>query len=249
MMHANFGSSTRNHAKARRFKRLGDDRGTAAVEFALVFPFMLTLMFGMATLTERMLATRKVELAANALADLAAAKTRGGDIPGQAAITDADVTELFNAAAFLLSPLPVANLHIDVYEVASQQTYTTTRSGDMYITTPGPRVVRLAWKASQNGLNYLQCDVDLSFGADGAANTLPTEFKSEFSSYNTYMLVAHVSYDYTSSYGIGPFNWAKGSTSTIFRTGYARPRNVFNPAHIQDKASNATSCTSFSIYR
>lgn len=235
-------------ATAGKLGWLRNDRGTAAVEFALIFPVMLTLMFSMATVTERMLAIRKVENVANTLADLAAAKTKGGDVPGQAAITDADVTELFKAAEFLISPMPVANLHIDVYEVGSQKTFTYTNYGDSIAITPGPRKAKVAWKASQQGLNYLQCNVELGFGADGAANTLPSELANDFSEWNKYVIVVHVSYDYTSMYGTGLFNWTKKSTSAIFRTAYARPRNVFSPAHIQDKASNATSCSDFKTF-
>lgn len=223
-----------------RIERLKDERGIAAVEFALILPFLLTLMFGMAALTERMQETHRIELVADTIADLAAQKSSGGDAIGQAAITDADVAELFKAAEFLISPLPAANLHIDIYELRLSLTSKVVSNGGIVMLSYSyaPYVV---WRANQNGLNYLQCSTLLSAGSDGP-NSLASEYVNMATwdlSKARYIIVTHVRYDYTSPFGYGLFSWGTSATSTSFRAGHAQNRNTYSPAHIQNKTTGA----------
>jgi Flp pilus assembly protein TadG len=214
-------------------ERLRDDRGVAAVEFALIFPVMLTLMFGMASLTEQMVATQKIESVAHTLADLAAAKTGGGDEIGQPAITDSDVKDLFKAAELLISPLPASKLKIDIYQVGI---FGTTSRTTMY------RAL-VMWKANQNGTNLLSCGVSLTAGDDGDTNKISGDYLANEAGKQRGLILAHVKYDYSSPFGLGPFNWGRSSTISIFRAGYASPRNLFGGnGFIQDKASNVETC-------
>jgi Flp pilus assembly protein TadG len=211
---------------------LRDDHGIAAVEFALIFPVALTLMFGMAAVSERIQATHKIERAANTIADLAAAKTTGGDGVGEAAITDSDLSDLFRAAEFLISPLPTNNLKIDVYHIIVMGTSSRTAKYTANVT----------WKASQNGLGLLSCS-PLSAGPEGAPDKIAGEYLANDTGSQRYLIVAHVSYDYSSPFGPGLFNWGQSSTTRIFRSAYAQPRNLFGLGAIQNKASTAKICT------
>jgi Flp pilus assembly protein TadG len=230
-------------------KILGDDRGVAAVEFAMILPVMLTIMFGMAAVTESTLVVHKVERVANSVANIVAAKVTGGTNSGQGGLTDVDVTDAFKAAEFLLSPLPAANLHIDIYEIQLSCTGMTGSgsSGNASFLYQA----KVVWKAAQNGLNNLQCGVALAAGYDGP-NALPGEYlttpggSSEAAwqgEKDRYIIVTHVRYDYTPPFGIGPFKWVSPQSSQIFRAGHSQNRSVFVPEHIQNKTTgSATTC-------
>lgn len=58
MMQTGLAMSILTRATAPAVERSRDDRGMAAVEFALIFPVMLSLMFGMASVTEQLQVTR-----------------------------------------------------------------------------------------------------------------------------------------------------------------------------------------------
>jgi Flp pilus assembly protein TadG len=226
---------------------LSDNRGMAAVEFALVLPVMLTIMFGMATLTEQLLAVHKIELAANSVADIVSTIDKGSSNFGQGAITSSDIDDAFKAARFLTSPLPVANLHVDIYEIelsyANMSGSGATRAANYQ--------AKVVWKASDNGTQELSCGSQLSAGDDGP-NSLPAVYLQTPS--NTaggveankgrYIIVTHVQYEWTSPFGIGLFNWARTRSSTIFRAGHAQNRNMFIPEHILNQSGGrATTCT------
>ncbi len=86
-------------ARARRFAR--DKHGVSAVEFAILLPLMLTLFFGGVEVSQGVAADRKVTLVARTLGDLVAQS---------AGLTNADVTNIFNAGGAVLTPYTAANL-------------------------------------------------------------------------------------------------------------------------------------------
>ncbi|GLI93748.1 hypothetical protein [Methylocystis echinoides] len=229
---------------------LGDDRGIAAVEFALILPIMLLLMFGMSAVVETVLTVHKIERAANSVANVVASKVTGGATSGQGGLTDLDVSEAFKAAEFLLSPLPAADLHMDIYEI--QLAYTGKTGSGATANANYNYQAKVVWKASQNGLNQLQCGVPLTAGSDGP-NTLPGEYlrtvggTSEAAwqgQKDRYIIVTHVRYDYTSSFGSGPF-LTRPRSWQFFRAGHSQNRSVAIPEHIQNKTSGAaTTCPS-----
>lgn len=72
-----------------------DDRGAAGVEFALIAPGMIALLFGMIEVNELIIANNRTLMVASSVADVASRATT---------LKDADVTGLFNAAGTVMYP-------------------------------------------------------------------------------------------------------------------------------------------------
>lgn len=90
-----------------RFRR--DRRGVSAVEFALILPIMLAVYFGGFEVSEGVTIKRKVTHVTSSLGDLVAqART----------ISNADMTNILNAASAVMNPYPVTTLKIVVTGVA-----------------------------------------------------------------------------------------------------------------------------------
>jgi len=93
----------------RRTRFAGDCRGISAVEFAMLFPVMLTLFLGSVEASQGIATDRKVELIAHALADLSSQYT---------AITNADMTNILNAGSAIIAPYATAGLNEVVSEIS-----------------------------------------------------------------------------------------------------------------------------------
>lgn len=91
---------------ARRF--CADYQAVAAVEFALILPFLLILLIGMSESTEALNADRKVSQVASSMTDL---------IAQAESVTTDDINELFNAADYIMEPFPITDLDIIVASV------------------------------------------------------------------------------------------------------------------------------------
>ena len=90
----------------RTLKRIRhDERGVAAVEFALIAPVAILLYCGFAELTMAMMAERRAAPAASAVADLVAQSTQ---------VTTGDLTDIFNIGNQILHPFPAATLKLRV---------------------------------------------------------------------------------------------------------------------------------------
>ena len=89
-----------------RFKR--DERGVSAVEFAMLLPLMITLYLGGAEISQAVSIDRKVALTARAVADLVAQGT---------SITNAEMTNILNAAKAVAAPYPEAPLKVVVSSI------------------------------------------------------------------------------------------------------------------------------------
>ncbi|SFM87007.1 TadE/TadG family type IV pilus assembly protein [Methylobacterium pseudosasicola] len=77
-----------------------DDRGVSAIEFALILPVMLALLFGVTEFGRAIDHYRKVTLLARAVADL----TAQGDT--QATMASATMTDILASAKLVLTPYP-----------------------------------------------------------------------------------------------------------------------------------------------
>lgn len=79
-------------------RRLAKDRrGVSAVEFALIAPAMIAFYFGMAEVTQALLAERRAGHAASAVGDLVAQSAQ---------VTNAEVTDIFSIAQTIMQPYP-----------------------------------------------------------------------------------------------------------------------------------------------
>jgi Flp pilus assembly protein TadG len=94
--------------KQRSFKSfLSDDTGVAAVEMALILPFMLMLYFGLMDLTGLISLNRKVTAVASATADLVGQK--------RTTILKTDVEDYFKVAKLIMNPIPDSEVKVIVY--------------------------------------------------------------------------------------------------------------------------------------
>ena len=87
----------------------GDIRGIAATEFAIIVPVMLLLFFGTNEFASGIAVDRKVTLMARTLSDLTSQNTT---------VTDAQLTNFFNASAAIMTPYsssPVRSTITELY--------------------------------------------------------------------------------------------------------------------------------------
>jgi Flp pilus assembly protein TadG len=78
-----------------------DGHAAAAVEFALLLPFLITLLFGGIAVTDGVTARRKVTQAAGTLSDL---------ITQEECVNDTFINNTFTVAEAIIAPLAPANL-------------------------------------------------------------------------------------------------------------------------------------------
>jgi Flp pilus assembly protein TadG len=86
-------------AAPKRARLIDDRRGTAAIEFAFIFPVMLTLFFGSFEVTNLLMLNLRLTAATEDAADLLA-QTRSDDIP----IPTSDLTNYWTAATKEMAP-------------------------------------------------------------------------------------------------------------------------------------------------
>lgn len=119
------GEPMRTLARAFSFRRLShrfadDRRGSAAAEFCIILPVILTLTFGVAELCNIAAVSRKLTLTAYAMSDMVAAST---------SINDAGIQNVLSAGKLLLRPYPadgdlklrVSAVNIDANKQATVQ--------------------------------------------------------------------------------------------------------------------------------
>ena len=93
----------------RAFRKLRDRQdGMAAVEFALVLPAMLALVFGLIEVTNAVICKADVSDAASTASDLIAQET---------AVGTTDMNNAFSAISALIFPYPVSGLRIVITSV------------------------------------------------------------------------------------------------------------------------------------
>lgn len=102
---------TRIRLRLRRRARdlLGDKRGVAAIEFAMIVPLMLVLFFGTNEFSSGVAVDRKVTLMARTLSDLTSQNT---------SVTDTQLTNFFNASKAIMTPYdstPVKSTITELY--------------------------------------------------------------------------------------------------------------------------------------
>lgn len=95
---------------SRLIRGIGDRRGVAAVEFALIAPILILLYMGLAEVTMALMADRRASHATAVIADLVA----------QDSLTSqADLNDLFSVAEEILSPFETTDMNIRVTGVVA----------------------------------------------------------------------------------------------------------------------------------
>jgi Flp pilus assembly protein TadG len=147
-------------ALVRRFGR--DGRGVSAVEFALIAPLLVTIYFGGIEITSAVAVDRKMTLVAHTVADIVAQSS---------SITNAEMTDILNAAAAVSSPYTTANLKVVVSSVVINATNQAT----------------IAWSDTLNGTKH----------GTGEAVTLPPALNVA----NSSLIWGEVTYTYKPMFG------------------------------------------------
>lgn len=92
----------------RRFAR--DQRGVSAIEFALIAPVLITFYFGMAEITQAMMAKRRVAHIASTMGDLLAQDQ---------SVTNAELADVWTVGKTLLMPFSITPLKMRVSSVTA----------------------------------------------------------------------------------------------------------------------------------
>src|ERR1700689_847024 len=143
--------------------RFGKARsGLAAVEFAMLLPMMMTLYLGCVEITTAVATQRKVTLTARALADLPSQFT---------AVTNADMTNILNAAADIIAPYAAGQLKSVGSELAIDPKGNAT----------------VVWSDTLNG----------TARPVGSVVNIPANLAVA----NTYLLLGETQYSYNPTYG------------------------------------------------
>ena len=101
----------RSAALRRGLRRFGEDRrGVSAIEFAMVAPLMLLILFGLNELGQAMMAQRKVSHAASQVGDLAAQSK---------SLTKAEVDQIFGAGTATVVPFDTALLKLRLTSITA----------------------------------------------------------------------------------------------------------------------------------
>jgi Flp pilus assembly protein TadG len=126
---------------AARLRR--DQRGNAAIEFAVIVPVMLTMFFGVVEFSSGVAVQRKVSMAAQELADMASRNKTVGDT---------EMTNFFNVGKAVLTPYSgtvlqatITQVYVDpVTGVARTQWSkgTVPRADSSAVTLPGNLIAR-----------------------------------------------------------------------------------------------------------
>ena len=86
----------------------GDDRGIAAVEFAMIAPLMIVMFLGMIDVSMGVGVDRKVTIVSQAMSDLASRYTT---------VTDNEMTNFFSIGDAMLAPYPTSDLSVTITQI------------------------------------------------------------------------------------------------------------------------------------
>jgi Flp pilus assembly protein TadG len=204
-----------------------DQRGIAAIEFALILPFMLTLYFGIAELSKGYMASQRMTLVARTLADLTAQQQQL-QTGSTTSVTDSIMSNIFAASSAIMAPYSSTKLTMTV----SQVLLTNKSDGTCC-------QAKTDWTIANNGGTKRPCQV-LSPGnaAPVSTSTIPTGFTQSPSSQGA-LIVADVTYQYIPGFSFEIWNWKASKIFSLAQTQYMRPRGSNTLTYA---ASTGTKC-------
>ena len=215
--------------RLRKFSTAAD--GVAALEFAIVVPFMLLLLVGGVELGDGMAINVKVSATAHSVADMVTQNT---------SLSTASMQNILTGATSIIAPYPVSGsqLTVTVSEVSSDANGNLT----------------LQWSQSYNGSSFGAGRTSLGANGIYAALTLPSSLNGTVGNINDVnnqndqvsFIVSEVSYAYTPNLGYtisGTVNL--GDSYWLFpRCSTDSPANSSGPAYYDVKySSSTTTCT------
>jgi Flp pilus assembly protein TadG len=221
-----------------------DTRGLAAVEAALIFPFLVALLMGMIELYFYMQADQRVETAAQLTADFIA-QYNDVEASNQASFgtQDPSVSEALSIVDFEMEPLATTatNPTIDIASIlyavptsGSNNLVTTNAAAGSVPCTPNPSgsaCTGIDWEQPMQGAtaSATSSPVYTNFSTGCTVHNLtgcyctldPTTFSTAPACLpNQSVIYVQVQYTYTS-----PISWFLGRTRVITATAYLKPRS------------------------
>jgi Flp pilus assembly protein TadG len=202
-----------------------DERGVAAVEFAIILPVMLTLYLGVVELSKAYMASQRTTLVARTIADLVAQQAQQPQSPcaqvsGGVNIPDTCMSNIFGASSAIMAPYATTKLTMTVSQVV-----VTNKSDPTRTDCVGGCQAKTDWTVTNNGGTARPCQVlTPSNAAPVSTTTLPTGFTSSPSTTGN-LIVADVTYQYIPGFSFQIYNWKVSKTFNMSQTQYMRPRS------------------------
>jgi Flp pilus assembly protein TadG len=189
-----------------------DQRGIAAVEFALILPFMLTLYLGIVELSKGYMASQRMTLVARTLSDLTAQQQQL-QTGGTTNITDSIMSNIFAASAAIMAPYSSTKLTMTVSQVLLSNKADGTCCQ-----------AKTDWTIANNGGTARPCQVlTASNAAPVSIATIPTGFTASPSTSGP-IVIADVTYQYLPGFSFQIWNWKISKAFNMAQTQYMRPR-------------------------
>jgi Flp pilus assembly protein TadG len=211
---------------ARKARR--DQRGIAAIEFALILPFMLTLYFGIAELSKGYMASQRMTLVARTIADLTAQQQQQ-QTGGTTNVTDSIMSNIFAASSAIMAPYSTTKLTMTV----SQVLLTNKSDGTCC-------QAKTDWTITNNGGTKRPCQtLTASTAAPVSTTTIPPGFVTSPSMPGA-LVVADVTYQYIPGFRFEIWNWKASKIFSMAQTQYMRPRGSSSLVYA---ASTGTKCS------
>ncbi|MES5481662.1 pilus assembly protein [Bradyrhizobium sp. INPA03-11B] len=194
-----------------------DSNALAAIEFAMVLPFMLLLYVGGIELANGMAINVKVTAAAHSVADMVSQNTQ---------VSATQLQNILGASTAILAPYPTTS--------GSNSLATVTVSG---ISTDSNGNATVQWSKSYNGSSYA------TGRPVGQKITLPASLAGT-QNYNVSFVLGEVSYGYTPNLGftISGTVTLRDSYYLFPRCSTNSPANANFP-YFDVKVTSATTCT------
>jgi len=215
--------------RARKFSTDAD--AVAAIEFAIVVPFMLVLLVGGVELGDGMAINVKVSATAHSVADMVTQNT---------SLSTASMQNILTGATAIIAPYPVNNsqLLVTVSEISSDANGTLT----------------LQWSQSYNGASFGSGRPSLGSSANYQPLSIPTSLNGTAGNVNNpnnqndqvSFIVSEVSYAYTPNLGytISGTVVLRDNDWVFPRCSTDSPANTSGPVYYDVKfTTSTTTCT------